>query len=198
MANPDELSTNMTPDDVQFQNFLKAGPSAAPSLIPNLTPPEAKEAEPVINEEALKRDLEEKVDEEKEKTPEMELRGRTYLPSEKEIQQLKARWQGLKVVPVPYDRTDGLYQGYILRPLTRGEWDVMMKDSAKIAESKPHVDPDLILAEKIVQKSLCWPNLREDLYIAQKAGLVPSLFGVVQQISLFFDPSALAQMMFEL
>jgi hypothetical protein len=130
--------------------------------------------------------------------PDEELKAKMILPTEEEKSHLKARHGFLRVVPMPYVREDQKVQTYILRQLNRSQWRAMEEASRKIAEAKPGLSLDSIFQEKIVTLALVWPNIQEYELAVHPAGLVPTLFGVVQQMGLFFDPEALMRLTFVL
>jgi hypothetical protein len=120
------------------------------------------------------------------------------LPSESEKAQLKAKYGELLVVPVPYARPDDKVKVYIIRQLNRTQWRAMEEKARNISKDKPNVNPDELFHESIVSLAVVWPPLPEHEIAKSAAGLVPTLFGVVQQKSLFFNPEVLMNLTFTL
>lgn len=118
------------------------------------------------------------------------------LPGEREKALLKQKFGELRVVPIPFAGPEGRPQAYILRKLTRGNWRAMRDAAAKIVENKPGRDPDEVFQEKIVEMAVVWPALGPHWSEESPPGLIPTLFGVVQSMGLFFDPAAVMQMTF--
>jgi hypothetical protein len=179
-------------DDKGLMDMLSAGPGGIESSvqgeiplqpISKTSPQEAPPAEkaPVSDE-----------------GPDDEMRDKMILPDEKTKALLKAKYGVLRVVPIPYTRGDGKIQCYILRQLTRSQWRTMEDGARKIAENKPNVSPDEIFQEKVIATACVWPNLPEHEIASSPPGLVPTLFGIVQQMGLFFNPEAIMSVTFTL
>jgi len=131
--------------------------------------------------------------------PDDNMRKDMILPTDAEKAILKQQYPGpLRVVPIPYSREDGKIVCYILRQLTRAQWRAMEDAARMIAESKPDVSANEIFMEKIVCLASVWPDLQEHQIRVAPAGLVPTLFGIVQQMGLFFDPEVIMQVTFAL
>ena len=132
---------------------------------------------------------------------EKQLRDLCILPPEGMQQKLKEKFGELRVVPIPFSGPDDKVKAYVLRPLTRAQWRKAEENGLKVAEAKGGLPPAHIqelIAERIVVQSVVWPNLPEHELGFQKAGLVPTLHGIVQKISWFFDPDALMEATFTL
>jgi len=121
------------------------------------------------------------------------------LPSEKEKAQLKKTFGHvpMRVVPIPYSRGDGKTQTYVLRQLNRAQWSAARSKAQQIAPNKPDTPIDEIFAEYIVREAVIWPGLPPHLHTTA-AGLVETLFGIVQQMGLFYDPAQLMAFTFPL
>lgn len=121
------------------------------------------------------------------------------LPTDKEKRQLQAEYPGvfLRVVPMPYTRPDGKMQTYILRQLTRAQWTACKNKALTVMKSKPDMNPDDIFAEYLIREAVVWPSLPVHIQ-ATPAGLVETLFGVIQNMGLFFDPAELMAQTFPL
>jgi hypothetical protein len=187
----------MIPMDNQgLQDMLSAGPSASVSDVSPVIPdiPQVQEPAPVVVEPQAK--ASEAI--EAGDGPDEDMKKEMILPSDDEKARLKAAYGMLRVVPIPYSREDGKIQTYILRQLTRSQWRTNEDVSRKLAENKPGVPPDEIFQEKIVAQAVVWPNLPEHQIAAAPAGLVPTLFGIVQQMGLFFNPEAIMAVSFTL
>jgi hypothetical protein len=130
--------------------------------------------------------------------PDEEMKERMILPSEAEKSVLKAKFGSLRVVPLPYTRGDDKVQTYVLRQLTRSQWRTMEAAARKVAESKPGISAEEIFQEKIVAQAVVWPNLPEHEIAASPPGLVPTLFGIIQQMGLFFNPDIIMSLSFTL
>lgn len=180
-------------DNGALQSMLANGPSAPTSTVSGEIPPmpqvelpvtsaeESETSSPIVNE-----------------GPNEDMRKNMILPSDKEKANLKARYGMLRVVPMPYTREDNKVQTYVLRKLTRSQWRAMEEASGKIAESKPGIPPMEIFQEKIVSMACVWPALPEHEISASPPGLVPTLFAIIQQMGLFFDPEAIMNLSFVL
>ncbi len=121
------------------------------------------------------------------------------LPTEQEKARLRQQFGELRVVPIPYNRADGKVQCYVLRQLTRQHWRSMEDSSRELAEKKGgNADALEIFQEKIVAHAVVWPDFEEHHIKLSPAGLAPTLFGVVQQMGLFFDPDKIMSITFPL
>ena len=129
--------------------------------------------------------------------PDDEMKAQMVLPSEKEKERLRQQYGILRVVPMPYTRSDGKVQTYILRQLTRSNWRALEEQTRNVAEHKT-VPPQEIFQEKIVASAVVWPPLPEHEIARSPAGLVPTLFGIIQQMGLFFDPEAIMSLTYVL
>lgn len=192
-------------DDAGLQAMLSSGPGSHESdvagEIPPMPQPEPTVA-PEVKPEAAAPALEPSASDPPPKAPLVDegpnedMKSQMILPSEEEKAILKAKYGMLRVVPIPYARSDGKVQTYILRQLTRSQWRTMEDASRKIAESKPAMSAEEIFQEKIVAQATVWPNLQEHQIAASPPGLVPTLFGIVQQMGLFFNPEAIMSVTF--
>jgi len=182
-----ELPFEETLTEEGLQAVLNRGPSAPTSEAKPSPPPPPSEV-PSREEKPAEGGLE------------AGLRESTVLPSEAEKAMLKQRYgEGLYVVPVPFLRDDGKAQGYVVRPLTRGQWRALEDQARKTAEAKGDVDPDYIFQEKVVAQAVVWPKgVEEHTMMAQPAGLIPTLFDIVRQKSLFLNPDVLMSYTFPL
>jgi len=182
-------------DAVGLQDILAGGPSAPQHEVQGEIPPQPEVVviEPVIKESKQAADETDQSD-----GPDEAMKEQMILPSEAVKAQLKEKYGVLRVVPIPYTREDGKIQTYILRTLTRSQWRAMEVGARKIAESKPDVPAEEIFQEKIIVQACVWPNLPEHEIAASPPGLVPTLFGIVQQMGLFFNPEAIMSVTFTL
>jgi hypothetical protein len=181
-------------DDVNLDNILANGPSAPkPGVVPKIP--------------SMPQQVREQVEEKKAESPEVpvpdegpddEMKEQMVLPDEKTKADLKARYGLLRVVPIPYMRQDGKIQTYILRQLTRSQWRATEDMATKIAESKPGIPAEEIFQEKIIATAVVWPHFDETEIKLTPPGLVPTLFGIVQQMGLFFNPEAIMAVTFTL
>lgn len=130
--------------------------------------------------------------------PDEDMMSQMVLPNEKEKAALKAAHGVLRVVPIPYTRADGKIQTYVLKQLTRSQWRTMEENARRIADAKPGVAAEEIFQEKIVAAACVWPSLPEHRIATMPPGLVPTLFGVIQQMGLFFNPEAIMSVTFTL
>jgi hypothetical protein len=132
---------------------------------------------------------------------EKQLRDLCILPPKGEQEKLKAKFGELRVVPIPFSRPDDQVKAYVLRPLTRAQWRRAEETALKVAEAKGGLSAGHIqelVAERIVAQSVVWPQLPGGPLEGLKAGLIPTLHGIVQKISWFFDPDALMDATFVL
>jgi len=122
------------------------------------------------------------------------------LPDEATKQKLKAQYgDALRVVPMPYDRMENnKIKTYILRQLTRIQWQRLEQEVEKIAAVKPKENHEEIFMEKVVCAACVWPQLEEPFIKTYPAGLIQTLFGIVRQQGLFFDPEILMSATFAL
>jgi hypothetical protein len=176
--------------DEDLRAMLNAGPDVISSVKPEPPPmPQSEVAEPTKSEVLATPPSQPGM-------PDPAVLAELGLPSEKERAALKSRHGELRVVPIPWAGVDGKPQAYILRKLTRGNWTAMRTNAVKLAESKPGRDPDEIFAEKIVEMAVVWPRLGPTWADESSPGLIPTLFGIIQQMGLFFDPAAMMGMTF--
>jgi hypothetical protein len=181
-------------DNAGLQEMLKSGPSVPKSEVQRSIPP-MPEANPINSNPASESPSDDSKEDPKQEKPDLE---NYLLPSEEMKQRLKSQYGELLVVPVPSKRDDGKVVVYILKSLTRSQWRAAEEQARKIAEAKPNVSPDEIFQEKIVSMAAVWPEIPEHKVSATKAGLIPTLFGIIQQQSLFFNPEALMTLTFTL
>lgn len=189
-------------DNVDLDSILANGPSVPQSNVAGEIPPmPVAEVRPVQAEE---KPLAEPPKEQEfvpiipNEGPDKDMKNQMILPSDAEKAGLKARYGNLRVVPMPYTRGDNKIQTYVLRVLTRSQWRTMEDGARKIAENKPGVPAEEIFMEKIVSMACVWPALEEHMLATQPPGLVPTLFGIVQQMGLFFDPQVIMSATFAL
>jgi len=188
-------------DDQGLIDMLSAGPSGIESSVHGEIPPQVEGTFPLPNvssEENLSQVETKQKQPVLDEGPDEAMKEQMVLPDEKIKAALKAKYGLLRVVPIPYTRDDGKIQCYILRQLTRSQWRTMESSARKIAESKPNLLPDEIFQEKIIATACVWPSLPEHQIATSPAGLVPTLFGVVQQMGLFFNPEAIMAVTFPL
>jgi len=188
IADGREIPMEMAMDTEGLQAALAAGPPAPESEVkPEIPPlPEApQEASGPVAADVKRTSV-------AGEGPDEDTMKLMILPSEKEKRILKEKFgSDLRVVPLPYSRTDGKADTYVLRRLTRAQWRAMEDAANKVAEVKPGVQADEIFQEKIVALAVVWPGVEEYKMQALPAGLVPTLFGIVQQMGLFFNPEVL-------
>lgn len=189
-------SVGVPMDTAGLQEMLNSGPSISEEPLEGPSPFESQPQEQKVSEVS-----------QAESTPVLPgdgpdeaAKSQMILPTEKEKALLKKKYPGvdLKVVPVPYSGTDGKMQCYVVRSLSFAQWRSCETTAAKVSESKPGIPAEEILAEKVVASALVWPNIPEQELMVQKAGLVPTLYGVIQQLCLFFNPDAIARLTFTL
>ncbi len=186
--NPLSDNRQIPMDNAGLQAMLAGGPSTISSTVSGEVPPlPDTNVQPSVEEQASPSDPSPVVDE----GPADDMKNQMILPSEQEKVALRARFGTLRVVPIPYTRGDGKIQTYILRSLTRSQWRTMEDGAKKIAEAKPNMTAEDIFQEKIVSTACVWPDLPEHKIATLPPGLVPTLFGIVQQMGLFFNPEAI-------
>ena len=188
-------------DDSGLQAMLSAGPDGRESTVSGEIPPMPEPPHPEPQAEAVNPSVSENSKSETpvpDEGPDEDMMQQMALPTEAEKARLKSQYGMLRVVPIPYTRSDGKIQTYILRQLTRSQWRTQEEIARKVAESKPGVSADEIFQEKIVAQACVWPDLQEHQIAASPPGLVPTLFGVVQQMGLFFNPEAIMAVTFTL
>lgn len=185
-AGPDPIESDVVPEIPSMPQQ-----SSLPGMEPEVVSAPQPQPAPVAAEPPQKPPV---VDE----GPDEDMKSQMVLPSDREKEVLKAKYGTLRVVPIPYTRSDGKVQTYILRQLTRSQWRTMEDAARKIAEAKPGIPPDEIFQEKIVARATVWPDLQEHQIAASPPGLVPTLFGIVQQMGLFFNPEAIMSVTFTL
>jgi hypothetical protein len=135
----------------------------------------------------------------RENAPDEDMKKELALPDERTRAALKQQYGAmLRVVPIPFARADGLTQTYVLRQLTRAQWRAMEDKTRNSVAGGSGEDPDGLFQENIVLLATVWPKFEEITVKAQPAGLIQTLFGVVQQMGLFFNPEALMQYTFPL
>ncbi len=177
-------------DEVNLDAILQGGPSALQSEVASQIPPPPQapvQPAPVAVEAPVP-----------DEGPDEKVKSQMVLPSEQEKAALKAKYGMLRVVPIPYMLEDQKIQTYVLRRLTRSQWRATEETSAKIAEAKPGVAAEEIFQERIVATAVVWPNLPEHEIALSPPGLVPTLFGIIQQMGCFFNPEAIMGLTFTL
>jgi hypothetical protein len=180
-------------DDEGLQDMLAGGPSvpvsgAKPDLPPPPEPKRSSSKEVEASESSLPIEGE---------GPDEELKKSMILPSESEQAALQSKYGELKVVPIPYTRSDGKIQTYILKRLTRSQWRTAEEKSLSLANAKG-ISPDEIFKEKVVCQAVVWPHLEEHDVSLTPPGLVPTLYGVIEQMGCFFNPDAIMSVSFNL
>jgi len=209
MDNPfdtrDPVADGLPLDNDALTEFLKAGPQVVRSK-PDLPPMVA--AVPDALRSGVKAEVRMPEPEEEmplppvfEDGPSDELRAKMVLPTDKEKAFLKhhyGQFGQLKVVPIPfYSKDPDKIQCFVLAPLTRMQWRKSEEKAKTLAESKP-VPVDEIFMEDVVMKSIVWPKFDNTSLAEQPAGLIVSLFGIVQNLCLFFEPEKLLSVSFNL
>lgn len=128
------------------------------------------------------------------------VRERTALPDEATKVALKKQYgKSLTVVPFLSEDDNKKMQAVIVKPLTRSEWRAAEEAAQKLAESKPGRAPLDIFQERIVTRAVVWPkNMFEPTADQVRAGLVPTIYGVVERISWFYDVDTLMSLTFTL
>lgn len=130
---------------------------------------------------------------------EKEIRESCILPPKEKQDQLKQKYGELRVVPIPFSAGEKKQlKAFIIRPLSGMAWRKFEEIAAKSAEQKPGVSFDEIFQMKVVSNAIVWPATSEQQLSMQRAGLVSTLFGVVQIISWFFNPESLMRATFVL
>ncbi len=174
-------------DNTSLQEALARGPQAPTSTIKPEVPPMPSTVDPEIVKAEAKTETgpsEEEIDAQR--------REEMILPTKAEIEMLRAKYGSCRVVPMPFTEVEGKVQTFVLRGLTRVHWRQLIADAAKIADSKPDITADEIFQDKVVSQAVVWPPTFQEHTIGQGApGLVPTLFGVVQQMGLFFNPESI-------
>ena len=130
--------------------------------------------------------------------PDSKMLQNLILPRPETEKMIRERYKhsSLKVVPMPTEIRDGKMQCYIVRSLNSAEWESAEEAAKKISASKPNKSIERILAEQVVSRSLVWPGFDQTHFVALKAGLIPTLYAITEQISLFFEPSRLMPMVY--
>lgn len=184
-----------------LQDFLAKGPSVPTSSVqPEIPPMPTIDTLSAVAEVPLEDPKSEVLDPPvPDEGPDEEAKKLMMLPNEAQKALLKKKYgDNLKVVPLPYARGDGKIQTYILRQLNRAQWRAMEADARKIAESKPGIPAEEIFQEKIISLAVVWPRIDESTMQIQPAGLIQTLFGITQQMGLFFNPEAIMSVTFTL
>jgi hypothetical protein len=96
-------------------------------------------------------------------------------PTKEQIDAWKAQFGTVYVMPFSPN------EAYVWRYLTRGEWMGLMGNQELVAN-------EAMLQSQIVQRGLLWPKLGPLEEQATRAGLIPTLFGVIMQGSYFLAP----------
>lgn len=198
-------------DDDQLAQLMSSGPTVGQNKrplppqpkvqgksnkrisMPVFTPPPVEEEEseetdvPVVNEEPKE-----------EEDMLADLKAKVILPSEEEKNLLKQRYRsGLTVVPMLSQREDGLIEGFIVRPLSRAQWRKAQEYTSEMNGKTKKSAEDLFM-EKIVTMSVVWPEIQPATLEVKPAGFVPTIYGVVEKISWFFDVNTLMNITFAL
>ena len=121
------------------------------------------------------------------------------LPTEQEIAQLKAQHKvrSLTVVPLVTDDDWETVQYFIVKPLNRARWRAAMdvvKQRVEQGAIKEGADPEEVFAARVVTEAIVYPQIIEGQLDALPAGLVPTVYSIVQKLSWFFDPDKLANL----
>jgi hypothetical protein len=188
------------PEGADLEDLLNSAAGTVQSIKPKL-PPKPKVRDSDQDKESPIIEAEEPPPPPPEDLLGDEMKAQMILPSEREKALLKQRYGGfLRVVPLPYMREDGKIQTYVLRPLTRGNWKKHLEMAQKIVEGKPGLELSIedVFQEKVVAFCVVWPAIDDSSLSEERAGLIPTLFGVVQQISLFLSPEVVANLSFNL
>jgi len=184
--NPFDSGRELPYDDESLKAMLEAGPSAPISSVKKEIPPMPSN---VSSSPETKTDGE---------GPDEVARESMILPSESEKITLRKKFGELRVVPFPYSRSDNKIDCYVLRKLTRSQWRALEDSARKVSESRPNVSADEIFQEKVVASAVVWPALPETEIALTPPGLVPTLFAIIQQMGLFFNPEVIMQLTFSL
>jgi hypothetical protein len=174
--------------------MISGGPTRGgiPSPIPEaIGAPEASQAPLRPSEPSV-------VDNEKEDSSLVgQIKRKVNLPDQATIDSLKKQYGQLTVIPFISENTDEKIHSAIVRPLTRGEWRSCQEVAMKRAEGggKP---PEEYFQERIVEVGLVWPKLSPVQFDAQRAGFIPTIYGVIERISWFFDVNTLLNLTFTL
>jgi len=187
--NPFDGSRELPYDDESLKAMLESGPSAPISSIKKEIPPMPTSSVPSKESSAK---------EEGQDGPDEEARQSMILPSESEKVALRRKFGELRVVPFPYSRADNKIDCYVLRKLTRSQWRALEDASRKVAENRPNVSADEIFQEKVVSAAMVWPAMPETEIALTPPGLVPTLFAIIQQMGLFFNPEVIMSLTFSL
>jgi len=98
-------------------------------------------------------------------------------PSQQQINAWKQQFGKVYVFPVD------MKEMYIWRPLRRREWQAI-----QAAGSDGLANDEAKFQEHVVLKAILWPQLDPVQLSLVRAGLIPTLFGVIMHGSYFFSP----------
>lgn len=192
---PDEKVPDDAPMDVgALQAMLASGnPARIEQAEPELPPmPEPEDMTPAFEQGVTAEEI-------PTGKTEVETRDMCLLPPKAQQEQLKAKFGELRVIPIPFSMAgEKKLKAFIVRPLSGMAWRKYEETAVKVAEKTPGVPWQEIFQRKVVEAAVVWPQANEQQLLMQRAGLVPTLFGVVQIISWFFDPEALMKATFVL
>jgi hypothetical protein len=125
-------------------------------------------------------------------------RGKVKLPSAEMQQKLRGRYGELTVVPLlTKEDENGQIQCVIVRPVNRKEWREINEWATSMAQNSNQAFEEALM-DKAVEKALVWPEISRLQFDAQRAGFIPSVYGVVEKISWFFPVEQLLNCTFSL
>jgi hypothetical protein len=106
-------------------------------------------------------------------------------PSQEQIDAWKQQFGKIYVLPL------SMTEAYVWRYITRAEWMSLMSNQELVSN-------ETMLQTQIVQRALLWPKFGPVELQSSRAGLIPTLFGVIMQGSYFLAPEVAIAMCEEL
>ncbi len=191
--NPSEEEMSLDPE-AGLRKLMSAGPSVE-RIAQEVAQKPAKE--PVQAETPVVPEEDEEKNEEKSAVSLKDmLRSKLSLPSAEEIAKLKAqhRVRSLTVIPMIVDNEWNEVQYFIVKPLNRARWRAAMDVVAQRVKQgavSENQDPEEVFASRLVTEAIVYPQIIEGQLDSLPAGLVPTIFGIVQKLSWFFEPEKL-------
>lgn len=91
---------------------------------------------------------------------------------------------------------------FLFRPLRRMEHRQITRDLRAFSESNAaKADPSIVedqLHEKVITSCLLFPKPDQDMFAFSEAGLMPTLFGLIMETSMFISPEQALRSTFKL